>query len=186
MPSLSAWTNFYVITGSSAGALTGLMFVVITLIANGGVRASGQQTNAFGTPTIVHFGVALFLSAALNAPWRSLPLVGLVLSLTGLGGLAYATVAALRTRRQHDYNLVLEDRLFHVIFPLITYAALLVAAIPLPGNPTPALFCVAAVTLALLFIGIHNAWDTVTYITFEFLRKPDAPGAAGEPDDVKE
>jgi hypothetical protein len=27
------------------------------------------------------------------------------------------------------------------------------------------------VTLLLLFIGIHNAWDNVTYITFEFRQK---------------
>mgnify|MGYP001252826337 CR=1 FL=1 len=30
---ITAWSNFYVITGSSAAALTGLMFVVITLVA---------------------------------------------------------------------------------------------------------------------------------------------------------
>jgi len=34
MTALSGWENFYVIVGSSAGALIGLQFVVITLIAN--------------------------------------------------------------------------------------------------------------------------------------------------------
>ena len=34
MTALSAWENFYVIVGSSAGALIGLQFVVITLIAS--------------------------------------------------------------------------------------------------------------------------------------------------------
>jgi hypothetical protein len=33
MTALSEWENFYVIVGSSAGALIGLQFVVITLIA---------------------------------------------------------------------------------------------------------------------------------------------------------
>jgi len=32
MTALSGWENFYVIVGSSAGALIGLQFVVITLI----------------------------------------------------------------------------------------------------------------------------------------------------------
>ena len=32
MPALTGWENFYVIVGSSAGALIGLQFVVITLI----------------------------------------------------------------------------------------------------------------------------------------------------------
>jgi len=34
MTALDGWENFYVIVGSSAGALIGLQFVVITLIAN--------------------------------------------------------------------------------------------------------------------------------------------------------
>lgn len=34
MTALSGWENFYVIVGSSAGALIGLQFVVITLIAD--------------------------------------------------------------------------------------------------------------------------------------------------------
>jgi hypothetical protein len=31
-------------------------------------------------------------------------------------------------------------------------------------HPTPALFSVGASSLLLLAIGIHNSWDTVTYI----------------------
>ena len=34
MTPLAGWENFYVIVGSSAGALIGLQFVVITLIAD--------------------------------------------------------------------------------------------------------------------------------------------------------
>ena len=34
MTALSGWENFYVIVGSSAGALIGLQFVVITRIAD--------------------------------------------------------------------------------------------------------------------------------------------------------
>ena len=33
-PLLAQWQNFYVIAGSSAGALTGLQFVVMALIAD--------------------------------------------------------------------------------------------------------------------------------------------------------
>jgi len=37
----------------------------------------------------------------------------------------------------------------------------------LPGNPAPALFVIGAGTVLLLFTGIHNAWDTVTYLAIE-------------------
>jgi len=62
---------------------------------------------------------------------------------------------------------VLEDWLWHTVFPLVSYTALVFAAIVLPGNPAPALFVIGAVTVLLLFIGIHNAWDTVIYIAID-------------------
>ena len=40
MPLIDGWENFYVIVGSSAAALTGLMFVVITLTAE---MRTGQE-----------------------------------------------------------------------------------------------------------------------------------------------
>ena len=52
------------------------------------------------------------------------------------------------------------------VLPLVSYASLLVAAIVLPSQPVPALFVIAAVTMLLLFIGIRNAWDVVTYTAF--------------------
>jgi hypothetical protein len=70
-------------------------------------------------------------------------------------------------RRQTDYQPVLEDWLWHTVFPLISYTTLVVAALLLPSNPAPALFVVGAATLLLLFIGIHNAWDNVTYLALE-------------------
>ena len=45
---LAAWQNFYVIIGTSAASLTGLMFVVITLIAGARVRGSSGGLAAFG------------------------------------------------------------------------------------------------------------------------------------------
>jgi hypothetical protein len=41
---------------------------------------------------------------------------------------------------------------------------LAVAALVLLSNPILALFVVGAATVLFLFIGIHNAWDTVTYL----------------------
>jgi len=74
-------------------------------------------------------------------------------------------------RRQAAYRPVLEDWLWHVVFPLVSYVALVAAALVLPRNPAPLLFVVGAATVLFLFIGIHNAWDTVTYIVVERLRR---------------
>jgi hypothetical protein len=166
---LSSWQTFYVITGSAAATLTGLLFVVATLSA--GVQARGSSRSeafaTFNTPNVVHFGAALLVAALLSAPWQALWNAGLLLGLSGLGGMIYVVIVLRRARRQRDYHPVLEDWLWHTVFPLLSYTALLVAAIVLPGYAAPALFVIAAGMLLLLFIGIHNAWDNVIYITIE-------------------
>ena len=70
-------------------------------------------------------------------------------------------------RHRLDHQPVLSDWLWYTVLPFVSYAALVVAAIVLPTQPVPALFVIAAVTMLLLFIGIHNAWDAVTYTAFE-------------------
>jgi hypothetical protein len=170
---LAGWESFYVIVGSSAGALTGLMFVVITLVSAGQARGAGEEVGAYGTPNVVHFGIVLFVSAMLSAPWESLRVVGVLLVLTGVGGVTYAIIIfrrIIRRTRLHleeSYNPVLEDWLWFAIFPLTAYIALVVAAIMFLGNPTPAMFLIGAALFLLLVIGIHNAWDTVTFVAFE-------------------
>src|SRR6266702_4775115 len=164
---LPTWESFYVIIGSSAAALTGLMFVVITLIAGAQVRRSSGTLAAFGTPTVVHFCAALLVATILSAPWQVLWYASLLLGLCGLGGVTYVVIVLRRVSRQTDYQPVLEDCLWHTVFPLVSYTALVVAAMLLPGHPASALFVIGAVTLLLLFIGIHNAWDTVTYVAIE-------------------
>jgi len=169
---LVSWQTFYVIIGTAAATLTGLMFVVVTLLTRMQVRVPSPVFSAFNTPNVVHFGLALLISALLLAPWQALWTAGLLLGLVSLGGMGYVLIVLRRLRRQRHYQLVLEDWLFSTILPLLSYSALLVAAPVLLGYPAPALFVIAAATLLLLFIGIHNAWDSVTFITFE-LSQPE-------------
>jgi hypothetical protein len=166
----AAWDTFYVIVGSSSAALTGLQFVVMTLI--GEMRPSStagleDAVGAFSTPTVVHFSAVLFVSALLSAPWSALWPVGSLLAAGGAAGVVYEAIVVRRTRRQSEYRPVLEDWLFHVIFPLVAYAGALVASVMLGGRPHEALFVLAFATLVLMFTGIHNAWDTVSYVTIQ-------------------
>lgn len=165
--SLRDWESFYVITGSAAAALTGLQFVVMALVTETRVRSSIATIDAFSTPTIVHFCAVLFVSATLSAPWHVLSLAALPIGACGIAGVIYALLVARRTTRQADYVAVMEDWIFHVVLPCVSYAALLIAAMLLPLHETDALFMTGAVALLLLFVGIHNAWDTVTYIVVE-------------------
>ena len=164
---MNGWENFYVIVGSSAGALIGLQFVVMTLIAGRPVnRADAQAGDAFSTPSVVHFAVVLLLSAVVSAPWQGVGAVAVLWGLVGFSGIVYAAVVARRLRVQTVYRPVFEDWLFHVLLPFATYAVLAGSAFAAHTHTRTALFCVAAAALLLLFIGIHNAWDTVTHLVF--------------------
>lgn len=170
----AAWQNFYVIIGSAAAALTGLMFVVVTLIAGTRAhRSSGESLAAFGTPTVVHFCAALLVAAILNAPWPAIWYAAILLGLCGLAGVIYLIIVLRRERHQTDYQPVLEDWLWHTVLPFASYAAVLVAGIILPADPVPALFIIGAAAVLLLFIGIHNSWDTVTYLAIRYSQPGD-------------
>lgn len=169
IPLLATWESFYSIIGTAAATLTGLMFIVISFVAGLQSRRTntGEPIAAFSTPNVVHFCTALLIAALLNAPWQVLWNVSIPLGLCGLGGAIYIIVVVRRARHQTDYQLVLEDWLWHIIIPLASYAALVVAAILLPIDPAPVLFGVGAVTILFLFTGIHNAWDNLTYIAIQ-------------------
>src|ERR1700755_2825561 len=99
MSALEGWENFYVIVGSSAGALIGLQFVVMTLIADTPTAPPDAQAgDAFATPSVVPFGVVLFLAAVMSAPWHGIDAIAGLWALVGLSGVVYAIVVARRLR----------------------------------------------------------------------------------------
>jgi hypothetical protein len=161
---LGGWENFYVIMGSSAAALTGLQFVVIALVHDSDMRSGGGEVGAFATPTVVHFCMVLFLSGVITAPWPSLLGPGFAIALCGLAGAIYSLVVTNRARKTTVYTPVLEDWIWHSVLPLIAYLAILFAGTGIHAGHAYSPFVIAASTLLLLYIGIHNAWDTVTYI----------------------
>jgi len=166
------WESFYVIVGSSAAALTGLQFVVIALTADLR-RSSTREIDAFATPTIIHFGVVLLIAGILSAPWHELGVPSILMSASGFIGLAYSILIVRRARKQTSYSLVLEDWLFHIALPAVAYGLLAFASLTLRAAPHASLFVIAAAVLLLLFIGIHNAWDTATYLVTRDDEKPD-------------
>ncbi len=164
---LANWQNFYVIVGSAAGALTGLQFIVIALIAQTRATGSMREIRAFGTPTVIHFCSALLISALTAAPWQRLTNFGICLGSCGLAGVLYSLLV-LRHARKANYKPDLEDWIWYTAFPLVAHVALIAAGILFWTNPAWALFTLAADTLFFLLLGVHNSWDTVTYIAIQY------------------
>jgi hypothetical protein len=183
---LAAWESFYVIVGSSGAALTGLQFVVIALVSETRQQSSLAEIDAFATPTIVHFCAVLYIAAVLSSPWKDLTGPAIALGIAGVVGVCYAGITMRRARRQTGYKLVLEDWIWHTLLTSVAYITLLSGALTLVHHGESALFAIAGTSVLLLFIGIHNAWDTVTYIAVERMGSQEkAPPSPSRPQPKK-
>ena len=162
---LTPWSNFYVMAGSSAAALTGLMFVVITLV--------GAEERSHAKPgwhlDLQHADGRAFLrgalrSAVLSAPWRSPGQAAVPVGIAGILGICYLLRVTYLTRRITVYTPDVEDWVWYTVLPLVAYGTLAGCAIALAFVPADTLFVVAGSVLLLIFIGIRNAWDVVTFL----------------------
>jgi hypothetical protein len=165
---LIAWESFYVIVGSSAAALTGLQFVVITLIADSRLRHSQREIDVFGTPIVMHFSVVFLIAAVLSAPWHAVSSPAVWIGLVGLAGLLHAAMTHRRMRETRKlpeaYQPTTDDEVWYRALPALAYLGLLAAGIALYQRHTHALYVIAGVVLFLLLVSIRNAWDTVTFV----------------------
>src|SRR5256886_17336956 len=98
------------------------------------------------------------MSAILSVPWRAVSHAGLSLAAVGVAGIVYMAVVIRRARRQTRYVPVLEDWLWHCVFPLIAYLTLLVAAPVFQRDPPMCPLWIGATALPLLFTGIPKPW----------------------------
>jgi hypothetical protein len=160
---LAGWDNFFVIAGSSAAALTGLTFIVITLAGESG-RVNPNGLKVFITPTIVHFTVVLAFSAFLSMPHHTPLSLCLSLVVAGILGLIYiGTIATSIGRIGSAYVPVHEDWIWNVILPAVAYGTWLAAGCFIWRLPHASLYAVGAVFVLLMLIGIHNAWDIAVW-----------------------
>lgn len=141
------------------------MFVVISLVTARERAGSQDGVATFSTPTVMHFAAALLVSALLIAPWHSLRFAGALVALLGLYGLAYVLRIMLQTKRLRRYTADLEDWTWYTILPFLAYGAICAGAVVLTvdalGN---ALFVIGSGVVLLIFLGIRNAWDIVTFL----------------------
>jgi hypothetical protein len=163
-----AWESFYVIAGSSSAALTGLVFIVVTLAADRRrtpeTPSTSEGTSIFTSPTVVHFCAAFFTSGIFAAPWHALVIPSLLLGVMGAFGVVYSINTAIRAHRLTTYQADRSDWIWFIILPFLAYLVACIAGFALALIPSTAAYALAGATMLLIFVGIHNAWDVVTYL----------------------
>jgi len=161
---LPDWNGFYSMAGTSAAALIGLVFIVITLgaqMSKGGIEGA---IHAFVTPCLMHFAGVLLQSLLILAPWPSPRYLGIPFTVLGLGGLLYAALTSRRMAKVGIVSPSLFDWLAYGGTPAIAGAATASGGFGLMEGWSPAPLAVALGTLLLLFAAIYQAWDLTLWI----------------------
>ncbi|MBV8637735.1 MAG: hypothetical protein JO322_06580 [Candidatus Eremiobacteraeota bacterium] len=171
----SEWAAFYTLTGSSAAALTGLTFVVITLLRDSQRRAGTGGIARVSAATVAHFTAALMISGILLAPWPMLLVPCTLLAAAGAAGVSYQCRLLVYSLRFSEYTPDAEDWTWYTFLPMFAYAVILGSAVALSIAPQHAMYAPAAGVALLILVGIHNSWDIVTYITISDPASGDKP-----------
>lgn len=160
------WDNFYLMTGSAAAGLVGLLFVVVTLTESRERSQALRAVSIYMTPTVLNFAVVLATSAVATAPHLTVMATGAVLGFGVLVGLANAVWAciAIGGRRLGAEPPHWSDFWLYGAAPTIVYLGLAAADVALWIRAAWAVNAVAALLLTLLLLGIRNAWDLVTWM----------------------
>lgn len=178
---LRDWRDFYVMGGTAAATLVGLMFVFASIGASQLATRNLAAMRAFITPTVVHFGSALFVCMISIMPGHTGRSLGGVLGLGALIGVAYCGQILVFILRRFAAGLAWEDRLFYAMLPLVGYVLLLASAgIELDGRPDAANTLAGVAIIVLIVAGLRNAWDmTVWMTTSGKTAAPPAPAEGG-------
>jgi hypothetical protein len=161
---LHGWDNFFIMAGTAAATLIGLLFVAVTVGTGFSKSSIVHGTRGFLTPTLIRFVGVLFLSLAVLAPWPSDRPIGIILSMGGIAGLAYQIKVIVA---RHKVGLVLldwRDGVPYVGVPALGGGSLIVGAGGLLAERPFAPYVIAGATVLLLFAGIYGAWDLTLWM----------------------
>jgi hypothetical protein len=161
----AGWDNYYLMIGSSAGALIGLMFVVVTLTAGRDRAEVERGKHLYTSPIVWHLAVILTLSGAAAIPTISAKVFGLSAGGLSLVGFAVAMRSAIGIARHPGApEAPLFDMFWYGLAPAMVYVGLGAGALGILQNRPWGTTVVAADLMALLLVSIHGEWDLVTYL----------------------
>ncbi|HEY2512105.1 MAG TPA: hypothetical protein VGI39_14655 [Polyangiaceae bacterium] len=189
---LQSWQNFYLLAGTAAATLTGLMFVAVTFGSSLVTKESATSARAFLDPTFTHFVQVLMTSCLLTVPTVGPRFLGSLLVVAGLARLAGLHWVFHRYREAHRAkgDVEISDWVVSIVMPFACHVLLVATgAAFLMHREADALLGLATVTIVLLFIGIYGAWELLVWMALAVAeRKREAVeprGAHESRDDVR-
>jgi hypothetical protein len=176
------WDNYFVLTGTAAGGLIGLLFVVITLTAGFERSRALKGSEIYMTPNLVHFAIVLVASAVVLAPRVPPRVMALILAGAALSGLGNAvrTCLGIRDFAQNGSPPHWSDMPLYGVAPGVLYVLLLGVAAAIWLQASFAAAALAAFLMVLMLLSIRNAWDLITWMAPGPPPSADAPPPAAK------
>jgi hypothetical protein len=158
MPELEHWHEVYMLVGTAAATVMALLFVAVSLGAGLLSHRRPAPTRAFFSPIVMHFTAVFFIAAVGLFPGHNTAMFATLAGGCAIVGAMVSVFIAIELLR-HSWTSYVQDHLAYGLLPLISYAALIVAAAMLIAEHENALLVLAGALLTLLVVNVRNAWD---------------------------
>lgn len=163
---MEKWSTFATVAGGAAAALTGLLFVAVSIRT--GVIAKSQELRNRASQTLALFVTVLFVTILISIPDQSNRLLGIELIalalITGVGLLVLDRRARVdprpRDERAHAVALILDA----VVPNAVTSILILVAGLLLAFDVSAGLDLLVLPVVVALGGGVASAWLLLTKI----------------------
>src|SRR5215213_1012599 len=159
------WGEFYLLAGSAAAVLIGLIFVVVTLMQDRSRSSVLAGSRLYMGPIVLDVSFVLVLSAAALMPRITPADIAAVCAVVALWGLARGVQSVVGIRA-----LAVEDKphwtdlWFYGAIPSVLFLLLAVVAVAFKNGEHWAERGLAAAITGLLLLAIRNEWDLVTWL----------------------
>jgi len=156
---LSAWSNFFALTGAAGATLLGLLFVVVTLGSGWSTSRKLDVARASLTPALYSFTGVLLQSMVVLVPWQHTWPHGVIFVVIGIVGLIFR-VKAVRVRSKLHLKAIQRpiDWIFHNAVPVAASIILIPGGAGLMAGAAWSPFVIAGSITLLLVSGIYRAW----------------------------
>ena len=173
------WQTFYVLVGTAAATLVGLMFVAVTFGSSIVRRETSETARSFIDPTFTHFVQVLFVACLVVIPTMRPRLLGALL-LT-VSALRFADLVRvhrhMRRAQKVHHDIELSDWVTGVVVPVVCYVLQGAAGLGFIRGHDGAFTTLAIATISILMLGAFGAWELMLWMA---LTRAVASRAIGE------
>jgi hypothetical protein len=169
----ATWQSFYLLSGTAAATLIGLMFVALTFGASIVDAKSADSSRAFIDPPFYHFAYVLFTGCLFVFPTLTARALGVaVLVMCAIrSAVLGVTFRRMRDAQRAYGDLELSDWMFGVVLPLVAYLAAAASGVGFVKGYSASFTGLAVATLLTLVVGVLVSWELMIWLVIVRARK---------------